>query len=267
MISDDKESEFARELTTLSDTLIKIAHSTITLAMQLKIASSPAQRKIFEPPALSTSESETSSTPTEMSEKPQGIEKTGVFTREDSTMRLTREVSTSSINGNGTLMKHSESLEILTDFLNGDMLFSTNVEDTTDEFQKFSRIRSEPISMVELYASHGRTRKHSSTNDILKTARGKDFHRTVGRSAQKPQFRFRMQRLLAAASWSNEKDFSIERAMVVEMNKDLKDPVTSMKKRMKQRGCCLVDETKDTLTWRHPKLSVHTWKRSVGTLR
>lgn len=223
----DQEDEVAHELTKLSDQLIGIAQSTLTLAMQLKLSSSPSA--------------------------PSKIEKSGVLTQGDSTVSLTQTVST-------TMLDDTESLDILTDFTHGDTLFSTNFEDTTDEFLG-------PISMAQLYASHGRTRNHSRCNDILQPARGKECRRTVGKSAQKTPFRFRILRLMAAASWPNEKDFSIARAIVEEMNADLKDPATSMKKRMKQRDFYLVDETKDMITWRHPKLSAHTWKRMVGTLR
>jgi len=182
----DQEDEVAHELTKLSDQLIGIAQSTLTLAMQLKLSSSPSA--------------------------PSKIEKSGVLTQGDSTVSLTQTVST-------TMLYDTESLDILTDFTHG------------------------------------------------QPARGKECRRTVGKSAQKTPFRFRILRLMAAASWPNEKDFSIARAIVEEMNADLKDPATSMKKRMKQRDFYLVDETKDMITWRHPKLSAHTWKRMVGTLR
>ena len=274
----DQEDEFAHELAKLSDQLIGIAQSTLTLAMQLKLSSSPSKLNVSGPPSLSKLQRQTTScdnsnvlmsrqvSKTMISETsiappaPSKIEKSGVLTRGDSTVSLTRTVSTTMLYDTGSRTKRTESLDILTDFTHGNTLFSTNFEDTTDEFLG-------PISMAQLYASHGRTRNHSSCNDILQPARGKECRRTVGKSAQKTPFRFRILRLMAAASWPNEKDFSIAPAIVEEMNADLKDPATSMKKRMKQRDFYLVDETKDMITWRHPKLSAHTWKQMVGTLR
>ena len=59
MVSNHVELEFGRELTTISDNLISIAHSTIALAMQLKI--SPAQKQASEPPAVSALKTQTAS--------------------------------------------------------------------------------------------------------------------------------------------------------------------------------------------------------------
>ena len=79
-------------------------------------------------------------------------------------------------------------------------------------------------------------------------------------------FCFRLQRLLRAVKWVSTTDFIITRAMIEATNTDLKGPVNSMNKRMRQCGFCMVDKVGDEMTWRHPGLTKSNWEKQTVML-
>jgi hypothetical protein len=80
-------------------------------------------------------------------------------------------------------------------------------------------------------------------------------------------FHLRLERILKQATWMSKQQISIPRKIMVKLNSDLDAPVSSMKKRMKDRDFTFDESTKFTLgdlvVFTHKTLTEDNWQQEL----
>lgn len=116
-----------------------------------------------------------------------------------------------------------------------------------------------------------RKRRRKLSLSLLKQeSRAKRLKRreTKRHLAIKPHFRFRALRMYKEVAWiNNGTHASISTKRITELNIDLKDPVRSMKKRMKVRHFVFHPGRADTTVFSHTNINEDNWKETLFGFR